>query len=168
MGCGSAVTYNDFFAHAEKCYYSFMTPIDRSAWVPRTLTSMALTCASCNTDGVDGKQGGYWYDWCANVTINPNPDGCYNADTDIVETHNRLSDSGIQVATHHATDEEHETAKLSLLEWAKASPHASYLESAAETKTEGKTEDGTDTNAAIKPDKSVAKRDPSLAVTPKP
>lgn len=28
MGCGSAVTQNDFFYNETRCYYGFMTSID--------------------------------------------------------------------------------------------------------------------------------------------
>lgn len=98
MGCGDEVVLNDFFVDEERCYYSFMTPID-----------------SCNTDGENGKQGGFWYDWCANVTINPNPDGCYDSSMDITVTHNHIVDSGGKVAGHFASDEEHELARLAIL-----------------------------------------------------
>ena len=65
---------------------------------------------------MNGKQGGYYYDWCANVTIDPNPDGCDQSKIGLEAIKEELVSSGMQVVTHHATDAEHEAAKAGLLE----------------------------------------------------
>jgi hypothetical protein len=115
---------------------------------------------SCNTGGVNGKQGGYWYDWCANVTISPNPDGCYGTNKDALETHVNLIESGIKIVSHHATDEEHEAAKASLL----ARERAQDLDIRSDVEMIATVSADNDINIAadINADQSIKKRDPSL------
>ena len=67
-----------------------------------------------NTGGVNGKQGGYYWAWCANVTMNPNPEGCWPHCG-----HSNCKSyfpSSLQVETYVATDAEHDAAKASVLE----------------------------------------------------
>jgi hypothetical protein len=115
---------------------------------------------SCNTAGVNGKQGGYWYDWCANVTINPNLDGCYETNSDTVRTHASLLESGIKIVSHHATDEEHEAAKASLLERERAQDLD--IRSDFETIATVSTDNEINITADITADRSIEKRDTSL------
>lgn len=74
---------------------------------------------SCNTGGVNGKQGGFFWDYCANVTINPNPEGC-SSDKQAL-TYELLESEyqqlGMEVVTHVATDAEHEAAMIVLLKF---------------------------------------------------
>lgn len=76
---------------------------------------------------MNGKQGGYFYDWCANVTINPNLQGCYSANSDVLEAHQNFFDSGIDVVQHYATDGEHEAAKASLPDGGSLTEHDTTL-----------------------------------------
>lgn len=74
---------------------------------------MRLIESSCNTGGINGKQGGYYYDWCANVTINPNPDDdCSGGKT---ETQMKISAPEIQFHGQYATNEQHEAAKAAAM-----------------------------------------------------
>ncbi len=57
------------------------------------------------------KQGGYYYEYCANVTINPNPDGC-DASSKFVENFKAMPNTG--TVDHYASDVEHAAAKAKL------------------------------------------------------
>ena len=124
-----------------------------------------LTWNSCDTGGVNGKQGGFWYDWCANVTINPNPDGCYNSNTDVASTHDHLLNSGIQVVKHYTTDEEHEAAKASLLQREQALHHDASADRGVGSIPDPSAENDADINArsaAGDPSHALQKRDPAM------
>ena len=77
----------------------------------------SLIASSCNTGGTGGKQGGYYYDWCANVTINPNPDdACSGAGKmNSAGTPSKAFAPDVQFHSEYFTDEEHEEGKAKAL-----------------------------------------------------
>ncbi|KAK3701071.1 hypothetical protein LTR37_015633 [Vermiconidia calcicola] len=101
-GCGEfgpPLEFNDYFTNGTRCYYGFMGPID-----------------ACDTDSTHGKHGGYKWDYCNTVTINPNPDGCDSGDRKVASSPEAHFPAGVEVATHYATHAEHEAAKAEMLQ----------------------------------------------------
>lgn len=76
----------------------------------------ALACHRCNTNGVNGKQGGIYGSYpCTEVTIRPNPGSCNDDDAVSSGTSESHIGSSLKTFTKVATDEEHERAKAEVL-----------------------------------------------------
>jgi hypothetical protein len=99
------------------------------------------------------------------VTINPNPDGCYRINKDAVGTHENLLESGINIVSHHTTDEEHDAAKASLLalEREQADPQGLDVRSDVDTMADVFADTEINTTSKVNADQGIEQRDPNLS-----
>ncbi|KAK5173572.1 uncharacterized protein LTR77_002253 [Saxophila tyrrhenica] len=100
-GCTSDT--NDFMFDFDRCYYSFMAPID-----------------DCNTGGVNGKKGGWYMYYCAAIMTNTAPEECpggyiVGKSSRITAALDADATSTIETFTYHASEEEHQAARAALL-----------------------------------------------------